>query len=99
MSCPVPAKASRAWLFISFPGAVTGGSFLPWAAARECVINLLSEEQAVSYPEKLMFQSCCCAAGPLAQRSVLHVAVAQGPSLTGVGGRSLGMGTGPRVEV
>lgn len=47
----------------------------------------------LSYPEKLMFQSYCssCAVELLAQRSV---AVSWGPSLTGVGGSSLGVGTG-----
>lgn len=53
MSCPVLAKASHAWLFISITEAVSGGDFLPWVASAECVINLSNNEHLLSYPEKL----------------------------------------------
>lgn len=68
MSCPVLAKASHAWLFISIPEAVSGGGFLPWVASAECVINLSNNEHLLSYPEKLRLCQ-----GLLAQRSVLFV--------------------------
>lgn len=86
MSCPVLAKASHAWLFISIPGAVSGGGFPPWVATAECVISLSSDEHLPSYPEKLR----------LCHGAIMSCLVGCSRNcLTPVGESSLGLGAGP----
>lgn len=90
MSCPVLAKASHAWLFISIPGAVSGGGFPPWVATAECVISLSSDEHLPSYPEKLK----------LCHGAIMSCFVGCSRNcLTPVGGSSLGLGAGPRWDM